>query len=84
MYSACFEAKEEFDRNYDITYFVYENTDGCFMKVYIPGKNSGKAASQTAYLGKCSAETAEFTAMRFAQGALRPVHLKDALCDIVL
>ncbi len=27
MYSACFEAKEEPDRNYDINYFVYENNE---------------------------------------------------------
>ena len=84
MYSACFEAKEEPDRSYDIIYSVYENTDGYFMEAYIPGKSSGKAAHQAAYLGKCSAEKAESAAVCFAKGALRPIHLKDALCDIVL
>lgn len=84
MYSACFEAKEEPDRKFDIIYFVYENNEGCFMEAYIPGKYSGKTARQTAYLGKCGTEKAEAAAMHFAKGALRPVHLKDALCDIAL
>ena len=78
MYAACFEAKEEPDRNYDINYFVYENNEEYFIETYL----SGKSDVSTAYLGKCGAERAEAIAMRFAKGALRPVHLEDALCDI--
>lgn len=80
MYSACFEATEEPDRSYDISYLVYENTEGFFIEAYIPENNTGK----TSYLGKCGAEKAEAVAMRLAKGALRPVHLEDALCDITL
>lgn len=84
MYYACFEAKEEPHRDYDIVYFVYENRDGYFIEARIPGKGSEKSVCQTAFLGKCGAEKAEYTAMRFAKGALRPIHLEDTLCDIVL
>ncbi len=84
MYSACFEAKEEPDRTYDIIYLVYENSDGHFMEAYIPGKNTTKTTHHTAYLGKCGAEKAESTAVRFAKSVLRPIHLEDALCDITL
>ena len=55
MYAACFEAKEEPDRNYDINYFVYENNEEYFIETYI----SGKSDVSTAYLGKCGAERAE-------------------------
>lgn len=84
MYYACFEAKEEPHRDYDIVYFVYENREGYFIEARIPGKSSEKAACQTAFLGKCSAELAESVTVCFAKGALRPIHLGDALCDIVL
>ena len=58
--------------------FFYENNEEYFIETYI----SGKSDVSTAYLGKCGAERAEAIAMRFAKGALRPVHLEDALCDI--
>ena len=57
---------------------IAENNEEYFIETYI----SGKSDVSTAYLGKCGAERAEAIAMRFAKGALRPVHLEDALCDI--
>ena len=37
MYTACFEASEETDRNFDINYLLYEKNDNYFIEAYIPG-----------------------------------------------
>lgn len=77
MYTACFEASEETDRNFDINYLLYEKNDNYFIEAYIPGGNE----DETACLGKCK-EKAENAALHFSKSALRPIHLADVISDM--
>lgn len=77
MYTACFKAAEEVDRNFDINYLVYEKNDNYFIEAYIPGGGD----DETACLGRCR-EAAEKIAMHFSRSALRPVHLADVISDM--
>lgn len=80
MYIACYKAKNEDGRDYDISYNVIKE-ENCFMiECYVDGGNEYNISS----IGKCTAFAAENIAKYLAARALRPIHLEDVISDMRL
>lgn len=78
MYTACFKAKEETDRKFEISYIVDERGKSYCIECFI----NGGAASCSASIGSCGRETAEQLAAFLAAKALRPWHLEEVISDM--
>lgn len=79
MYSACFEAKEKIQGKYDIIYLTYNKNDEYFIDAFVAGSSSHVCTS----IGCCGFQYAENLARYFAEKALRPLQLKDAVYDLL-
>ena len=80
MYIACYKAKDEANRDYDISYNVIKEENCFLIECYVDGGREHCLSS----IGKCSVSDAENIAKRLAAGALRPVHLEDVISDLRL
>lgn len=78
VYRAIYSAKEENDRNYEITYCIINDTDSYYIESYINGK--GKV--ELSFLGSCSEEKAESLVHLLAENSVRPVHIDDIISDL--
>ena len=80
MYIACYKAKNEDNRDYDISYNVIKE-ENCFMiECYVDGSNKYSISS----IGKCTVSSAENIAKCLAAESVRPVHLEDIISDMRL
>ena len=78
MYIACFKAKEENDREFDISYWVTEENKDYCIECSVDGGNRKRVA----FLGSCGPDAAERLAHFFAANALRPAHLEEVVSDM--
>ncbi len=78
MYTACFKAKEEDDRDFDISYRIIEENKSYYIECSIDGSNTSIVSS----IGNCGNDTAEKLAALLAERALRPLHLEDIISDM--
>lgn len=78
MYTACFTAKEEDGRDFDISYRVKKEENSFYIECSVEGGGTPFVAA----LGSCKEDAAEKLALFFAQNALRPLHLEDVISDM--
>lgn len=78
MYTACFKAKEETYRKFEISYIVDESDKSYCIECFIDGGSAHCSAS----IGNCGQEAAEKLAMLLAKNALRPWHLEEVVSDM--
>ncbi len=78
MYTACFKAKEEADRKFDISYRIIEENKSYYIECSIDGSHTKSVAS----IGSCGIDAAERLGVLFAEEALRPWHLEDVVSDM--
>ena len=80
MYIACYKAKEEDGRDYDISYNIIKEENCFLIECYVDG-GSRKSVSP---IGKRSASAVEKIVEDLAANAIRPIHLEDVISDMRL